>query len=232
MPDQTANPTEPRYYKAVREKDCRDFRTGTVHYAVGTVVKHPTANAMIRNFPASYLSITTEPGESLIGGYWPCRLMRVEPIGDVLDDLDVSPHKRAVLSMRVVEELPAHLALGPMGEHVAALLDRIRRLTEEQKRLLLPVEIHSWISDWVKAWDATRDAALRSARMAARDATLNALYQAVVPVPDNKQRPMWGATAALVVRDVLPVEDYRRLTHAAAKVVGPLHPDDEEATRG
>ena len=48
----------------------------------------------------------------------------------------MSPNKRAVSALRVVKELPAHMALGPHGEAVAALIERAEAIApEDAKRL-------------------------------------------------------------------------------------------------
>ncbi|MGH9249753.1 MAG: hypothetical protein ACRD0W_09605, partial [Acidimicrobiales bacterium] len=66
-------PGDPLYYKAVRP-DGRDFRTGTMDYAAalgnGHIVTHPTCTTMVPNKPATYLSVSTVPAESLVGGSW------------------------------------------------------------------------------------------------------------------------------------------------------------------
>jgi len=137
----------------------RDFKTGTLDYASavgGGTVTHPYPSVtMVPNGPSTYLSVSTEPAETLIGGTWPCRLFKVEPIGATLADLSASPHKRACKSLRVIEEVPAWQALGPNGEQVAALIERCTRMTFNEAKALT--------ATWDAAWGATRDAARAAA---------------------------------------------------------------------
>jgi hypothetical protein len=124
------------FYKATQD-DGFDFRTHTVDYAgafdSGEVVRHPSRpGRMIPDEPSTYLSVSVEPAETLIGGWWPCRLFCVEPEGDVLDGLAASPYKRACLALRVVEEMPAWQALGPNGRAVAALIQQAAEVTSRQ----------------------------------------------------------------------------------------------------
>jgi hypothetical protein len=169
------------FYKATSLTG-HDFRTGSVDYAgalaTGEPVRHQLPGPMVRNQPVTYLSVSVEPAETLIGGAWPCRLFVVEPVGEVLDNLEASRYKRACLSMRVVEELPAHLALGPNGARVAALIERGKSISyAEAKR-------------WGAAWDAARDAARDAAWYAARDA---AWYAARDAAWDAARGAAWDA---------------------------------------
>ena len=169
------------HYKATRP-DGTDFRTGTVRYEVGKIVTHP-ATARFRdmhpNVPSTYLSASVEPADVLIGGSWPCRLFRVEPVGRAVKRTDgVYPHKRGCRALRVVEELPAHMALGPNGEAVAALVERARRLTAGEARALYAAR--------GAAWDAARDAARGAAWDAARGAAWDAAWDAA---QDPAQHP-------------------------------------------
>ena len=123
------------FYKATRPGGT-DFRTGTIHYRVGATVEHPTTKRfsdMRPNEPGTYLSVSVEPGEALTGGSWPCRMFRVEPVGRTIERTDGQlPYKRGCCALRLLEELPAHTALGPNGEAVAALIERARRLTFDE----------------------------------------------------------------------------------------------------
>lgn len=204
------------YFKATRP-DGRDFRTGTVDYAGALasrdVVHHPASDGMVRNEPATYLSISTEPAETLIGGSWPCRLFRVEPVGGVLSGLSASPHKRAVLSLRVVEELPAWQALGPNGRTVAAIIDRARSLTRGEAKSLNA----AWAAAWVAARGAARSAAWAAARSAARTAALNAAGDAAGVAAWNAA---WNAAWAELVHDLLTDSEYRALAGPWIDVLG------------
>lgn len=180
---------------------------GGVRWTVGEVTTHPASTVMVRDDASTYLSLSTEPGETLIGGSWPCRLFRVEPVGDVATS-DEYAHKRCVLAARVVEEVPAHLALGPMGVHVAALIERAATLTEAEAQNLY--------------------AAGYAARYAARYAAGGAALSGAGYTPRSGAG---DAAVALVVRDLIgaPGWDqaaYDLLTGAWAQVIGPAHPDD------
>ena len=140
------------YYKATCP-DGTDFRTGTIDYGAalvsGAVIRHPSKRR-VKDDPSTYLSLSIEPADCT-GFSWPCRLFRVEPVGRVGTASDL-PNKRTALALRVVEELPAHLALGPNGERVAAFIEALPALTTDDWRNLA----------------AARDAA----RAAARDAQI------------------------------------------------------------
>ena len=202
------------YYKAVRP-DGTDFRTGTVQWAppaghVGEwLVRHPTASE-IGNHPSRYLSVASVPTDCT-GMKWPCRLLEVEAVGEVTTPNRALPHKRAGVAFRVLRELPATMALGPQGEHVAALIGSIRAITgSAAERLALAWDATSDAAR-AAAWDATRDAARDAAWAAARDAAWAAARDAA-----------W----ALLVRDLITTEDYDALTRPWRTAIGPIHPDD------
>ena len=154
------------YYKATRP-DGFDFRTGTINYAAalesGEVIRHPAKR--VRNQPETYLSVSVEPADCT-GFQWPCRLFRVEPVGRVMT-ADGLPNKRAVSALRVVEELPAHLVFGPNGEEVAALIERVGRLTRDEAHALAKARASArasaWDSAWASAWASARDSAWAAA---------------------------------------------------------------------
>ena len=158
------------YYKATRP-DGTDFHTGTIDYAraleTGEVIRHP-AKKMIRDEPWTYLSVSVHPA-NCTGMSWPCRLFRVEPVGRTLK-AKISESKRSCSALRVVEELPAHMALGPQGEEVVALIERCRSLTTEEGRRLDAARNAACDAAWDAARDAARDAAWDAARNAARNA--------------------------------------------------------------
>ena len=139
-----------KLYKATRP-DGTDFQTGTVNYAealkTGEVLKHPAK--LQRNQPSTYFSVSVSPTDCT-GMRWPCRLFRVEPVGRAIKN-DRLENKRCCSSLRVVEELPAHEALGPQGEEIAALIERCRPLTPDEAQ-----ELHAARG---AAWDAARGAA-------------------------------------------------------------------------
>jgi hypothetical protein len=137
------------FYKATRP-DGTDFRTGQVQYEVGKRVRPLPHDGERRLCGPGFLHASTEPGESLAGGRWPCRLFEVtgKPVAG-LDDQH--PYKAGFRQLSVVREVEAWRALGPNGREVAALIDRARRLTPSEARALCAA--------WVAAWDAAGDAA-------------------------------------------------------------------------
>ena len=195
------------YYKAVRP-DGTDFRTGTVRYDLGAAVTHPAPH---RDDASGYLSVSVEPADCT-GMKWPCRLLEVEP-ADPWAPSERLPNKRACHSLRVVRELDPHLALGPQGMHVAALIKRAGTLTPDEAERL----------------GAARDAARAAARYATWNATWDASREAAWDATwDAARAAAQTAALALVVRDLLSREHYRTLTGPWASVIGPAHPDDQE----
>ena len=130
------------YYKAVRP-DGASFHDPSFAWATkpGGLTTHPHTGPTSMS-AADYLSVSTVPTDCT-GMRWPCRLLEVEPVGDVFAphtrDL---PNKRAARAFRTVRELPAHEVLGANGEYVAALIERCSRLTVEDTQRL------------AAAWDA------------------------------------------------------------------------------
>ena len=160
-------------YKAVRP-DGTDFHTGTVRWAPekgeipadGIVVTHPTSTEWGEDH-STHLCASDEPTDCE-GFEWPCRLLEVEPVGEVYHH---ARSKWSSLSWRVVRELPATQALGPQGEAVAALVDGLGRLDTTQ----------------LVALDAARDAAGDAAWAAARDAAWTAARDALAPTVETLQ---------------------------------------------
>jgi hypothetical protein len=199
------------YYKATRP-DGTDFATGTVDYAealeTGEVLEHD--EKMVRDKPATYFSVSVEPADCT-GVQWPCRLFRVEPVGRVLKR-DGLPNKRCCSRLRVVEELPAHLALGPNGEAIAALIERAGRLTWDEVERLAAARVAARDAAEVAARDAAWDAARGAARGAAWDAAGDAAWVAAWGAARVAARDAaWVAARALVVRDLISKEHFNVL---------------------
>ena len=209
------------YYKATGP-DGRDFHTGTIDYGAallsGEVVRHPTSKLKVPGDAGTYLSVSTEPADCT-GFRWPCRLFRVEPVGRVgrAPIGDRLPNKRTTLALRVVEELPAHMALGPNGEAVVAFIERCRTMTPEQVRRLAAARAtakaaaRATAKDAAKAavWAAARDAAWAAVWDAAWDAAWAAAWAAVW---DAAWDAAWAAAWAIVVRDLITPAQYATLT--------------------
>jgi hypothetical protein len=194
------------YFKATRP-DGTDFATGTIDYGAalvsGEVVRHLAAKK-IKNEPSTYLSVSVSAADCT-GASWPCRLFRVEPVGRVMSKLSVSPNKRAVSALRVVEELPAHLSLGPNGEAVAEFIERCKKLSATDWNKVAATRDAAWDAAWYAArgaaWDATRGAAGDAAWCAAWDAAWYAARGAA-----------WDAASAITSRDLITVKQYDLLT--------------------
>ena len=192
------------WWKATRP-DGTDFYTGTVDYAAALASGEPTPELSGEGeFPGEgWYHLATVPTEC-VGMLWPCRLFEVEPVGDQTLDTE-HPYKVGCRQVRVVREVDGHIALGPQGADVVALIARARALTgDDVKRLGAARDA---------AWDAALDAARSAAGGAARDAA-------------------WDAALALVSRDLIghrPGWDqavYDLLTGPWRSVIGPVHPDD------
>ena len=121
----------------------------------GWLVEHPNPGRGV----AGYLSAATVATDCT-GMDWPCRLLVVKPVGKAwTPERDALSGKRASFAWRVLREVPAHLALGSQGEHIAALIERAGSLTAGEAESLNAARY------------AARDAARDAARYAARDAT-------------------------------------------------------------
>jgi hypothetical protein len=163
-------------FKAVRPSG-HDFRTGTLDYAsalgTGRPIRHPNPNLNAAD-ASGYLSAATVATDCT-GMGWPCRLLRVQPVGPTLPpDLATLPNKVRCEALLVVEELPAHVALGPQGVEVAALIERAARLSPDEIRSLSAAydaeRVAALSAALSAAYDAERVAALSAERVAARDA--------------------------------------------------------------
>ena len=172
------------YYKAVRP-DGTSFHDPTFRWVPedwtptdGPVrVEHadydPTGGA------GGYLSVSTEPA-NCTSMRWPCRLLIVQPVGEVLTPEPESlPHKRAGRAFDVIAERPAHEALGPCGREVVSLLAELETFP-------------------LAAWGAARYAARGAARGAAWGAVLATLVRDVI-APEHYERLMVPVEAARAV---------------------------------
>jgi hypothetical protein len=219
--------TAPALYKATRP-DGTDFYTGTVDYGAaltsGAILKHPRAGKG-KYGPSVYFSVSTSPADCT-GMKWPCRLFRVEPVGDTwTPSAESLPNKRACTALRVVEEMPSHETLGPQGEHLAALIDRCRALTDDEARQLAAARDAARTTAGAAAWAAARDAAWTAA-WTARDAARDAAWTA----PWTAAR---DAARALTVRDLIGQHEFTQdhydlLTGPWRRAIGRLHPDDAD----
>ena len=212
------------FYKATRS-DGTDFYTGLVNYAAALASGEPLPELPGGGeFPGEgWYHLATVPTEC-VGMSWPCRLFEVEPVGSVHTDTD-HPHKIGTTSVRVLREVDAHLALGPQGEQVAALIGRCRSLTGDDLDRLDAARVAARIAVRIAAWGAARDAAWGAARDAALDAAWDfAWASARVAALD--------AALGLLCRDLIgrhpgwDQDAYDLLTGPWRDVIGPIHHDD------
>ena len=202
------------YFKAIRP-DGTDWWTGKFRWLPkdgiipegGWLVEHPAPGPVGGCDAAGYLSVATAPTDCT-GMAWPLRLLRVEPVGEVWTPHPYNlPNKRAAQAWWVIEERPAHEALGPQGPEVAALLKRIRGLT--------PGEMSALDTARGSAPAALLDAARAASREAAWDATLEAAW-------DAPMTAVLDAVLAVLVRDLIAPEQYDILTEPWRTVMGDL----------
>ena len=224
------------YWKATRLNGT-DFHTGTVDYAAALTSGVPATVAPDSgwdegtDFPGPrWLHMATVPTEC-VGMSWPCRLFEVEPADDRGDHRPRHAHKVGATAVRVLAEVDAHVALGPQGVQVAALIDRCGTLTADEVSRLNAAR---GTVRGVATRDATRGIARGTARVAAWDA---ALYAAT---PDAARDTAWdaardvalGAAWALLLRDLIgqhpgwDQDAYDLLTGPWRQTIGPIHPDD------
>ena len=144
------------FYKATRP-DATSFYDGETKWQVGRIVRYSAPDLSLGICSAGVLHISDAPGETLVGGSWPCRLFEVEPRGDMIGPED---HKYGCTVVKVVRELPAWQALGPNGEEVAALIERCKTLTNDEAKRLDAARDAAWYAARGAAWGAAWDAAL------------------------------------------------------------------------
>jgi hypothetical protein len=211
------------YFKATR-LDGTDFRTGRVLYAVGKRVRPLPFEGEREICGRGVLHAADVPAETLIGGSWPCRLFEVTGI-----PFASKGHKHGFRQLTVIRELDSHLALGPNGREVAALIDRAGRLTlAERKALYAAWDVAldaAWVAAAVAARDAARNAARGTAwgatraatRVATRDTTWGATRDTTRAATRDTAR---DAATALVVRDLITLEQFDVLYGPWGSVIG------------
>jgi hypothetical protein len=221
------------FYKATRP-DGTSFYDGTTKWQVGRIVRHPAPDLSLGLCSAGVLHISDAPGETLVGGSWPCRLFKVEPRGDMIGPEE---HRYGCTEVKVVHKLPAWQALGPNGEAVATLIERCRTLTYDEARQLDAARSAAWSAAWyaagaaawyaaeaaawdaaggaawAAAWDAARSAARSAAGDAARSAARSAAWYAAGDAARAAARVAAGyaagdAARALMVKDLITPEQF------------------------
>ena len=213
------------YYKATRP-DGTSFHDAETAWKVGRITRLEGERGDDLCGPG-ILHASTEPGESLVGGSWPCRLFEVEPRTKLVTDED-HPHKVGAYAWKVVRELPAHEALGPNGEAVAAQIERCNTLTADEARRLVVALDAAWGAAWDAAWGAARGAAWDAARDAAWGAAWGAAWDAAWGAAwDAARDAAWGAAwgaardaaLALLVCDLITAEQFDALYGPWASVI-------------
>ena len=203
------------YYKATRI-DGTSFQDGTTTWTVGKITRLPKSEQRTTLCEAGVLHASTEPGESLVGGSWPCRLFEVEPVGELITEAE-HPYKVGAHAWRVVREIEAWRALGPNGEAVAALIERAGHLTLDEAGRLADA---AWSAAGDAAWAAAADAAWDAARSAAWSAAWNAArYAARRAARSAARNAAWDAALALVVRDLISQKQFQVLYGPWASVM-------------
>lgn len=208
-----------RYYKAT-QPDGTDFYSGTVDYAAalanGETLTHPRAEWGAHSevgLASSYFSVSVAAGDCT-GFLWPCRLFLVEPISP-WRTRGPYRNKRACLSLRVLEELPAYQAFGPNGQAVADLLDRE-----------LPAQRAVRLSETGGKVARATSAAGVGNRVAAFSAALRAHPAPLGSSATITYSTVGLAAAALVVRDLISQPSYDLLTGPLRCDGVVVHPDD------
>jgi hypothetical protein len=196
------------FYKATRP-DGTDFYSGTILYKVGRRVRPAKYVGPRKICGPGLLHASTIPAMSLVGGSWPCRLFEVtgRPVAGLNSKY---PYKAGFLQLRVEQEIPSHLSLGPNGEAVIRLLDRAKILETEEIYRLTAASYAAGGKARRAAWDAARRASRRAAWNAASYAARNAASYAARNAASYAVR---DAAWALVVRDLLPEKHFTTLTH-------------------
>ena len=203
------------YYKATRP-DGKSFHDAKTAWAVGETVKIKKKDRRADLCGVGILHAADAPGETLVGGSWPCRLFEVEG-----EPVAQEGHKFGFHELTVIRELPAWQALGPNGEAAAALIERAGRLTEDEARRLEATRAAA-----ATAY-ATAYAAATAAYAAASSATRAAAYAAAAATAayaaaaydaaayDAAVSAAW----ALVVRDLISEEQFQVLYGPWASVM-------------
>lgn len=199
------------FFKAVRP-DGTDFHSGTVQWIPEggipegghVVAHHMDGERLIPEWAETYLSVATVP-TNCAGMQWPCRLLEVEPAGREVRKGDM-PHKCCSTRWRVVREVDAHLAMGPQGAEVAAIIDRAGRLTKDEVGRLAAKNPRQDAARGAATWCAAKNAA-----------RLAAWYAAKWYAAKNAAR---DAAMATLTRDLISTEDYDALTGPWRSVIG------------
>ena len=209
------------YYKATKP-DGTSFQDSTTRWEVGEITLLPEGQRGNVLCHPGLLHASTESGESLVIGSWPCRLFLLEPVGEVITNPGHS-YKVGAHAWLVKEEIEGWKVFGPNGFQVARLIERCSTLTkEEAQKLFAAVDAArvaavdvARVAAWYTAVDVARNAAVDVARYAAVDVARNAAvdaarnaawYAARNAAVDAARNAAWYAALSLVTWD-LATED-------------------------
>ena len=223
------------YYKAIRP-DGTDWFTGKFRWLPedgvipegGWRVEHPTPGPVGGSDAAGYLSVATIPTDCT-GMAWPLRLLRVEPEGDVWTPAPRGlPNKRVAHAWRVMEERPAHEALGPQGREAVALIESAQGFTPDQLDAMDAARETAGKAAWDAAYAAARAAAWDTAREAAWGAAREAAWGAAW---DDAWVAAWEALLATIVRDLISPEHYATLMAPMEAARAVMRKEEDDDTR-
>lgn len=134
------------FYKTTQLSGQNYHAPARVNYAdalaSGQILRHPTSTRIDIDDHASFLSLAITPGDSAGNHRLPFRLFRVQAVGEVKRMNEAAQHWGypptwfAALAVRVLEELPAHVALGDNGPAVVAFFGEVSRASDDQLRAL------------------------------------------------------------------------------------------------
>lgn len=210
------------YYKATRPNGT-DFFSGEVdyaaHWSVGVPLKPKPSVNMYRCCTNTVYHAADTPGETLVGGSWPCRLFEVT--GTPVAQMD---HIFGFRSFRVVREIEPWRVFGPNGQDVAVIIDRCGAFLAWEDEDDLSAKFGARIDARIKARHdtyavaraAARDTAREAARAAAREACYNARAFGCIIAAEAAS----DAAIALVVRDLISKEHFDALYERWDSVMG------------
>lgn len=218
------------YHKAIRPDGTSfadpEFRWGT---EPGDVTVHPAPGQAGCRSAKYYLSVSTSPTDCS-GMDWPARHLIVEPVEGYevwTPDSIRLPNKRAASAWRTVEERPAHELLGPQGVQLAAFIERIHSVTEDELDRLDELADGPWkqLVD-LRNVDPVINVSARTEAMECIRADVDRLSDYPRGVHVRGWDAIYRAFEALLVRDLINKARYATAVAPVVSVLGPLHPDD------
>lgn len=128
-----------KFYKTTRATGL-DFHTDSLDYggalATGDVLQHPSSTQIDPFDETTFMTLSVTPSDALGNARFPYRLFVVQPVGEIARPIRrgrYTPHTwRAVLALKVTQELHPYSALGPNGADVFAFFKRVCELTPDE----------------------------------------------------------------------------------------------------